>query len=108
MTRLSTAALILAAAASACSPTAGMVEPGALPDYSRLSCQAARSQLATASSDIARLSKTQNTAAALDTIGVILLPVPIGRVAGMNHEGELAAAKASLISAETRIAECAE
>jgi len=106
-----TLAMLAALGAAACSPTAGMVEPSAaIPanTYQALSCQKAAETLAQARADVDSLSDRQNGAAAADTIGVLALGLPVGRMMGGNAKGDLAEAKAVKIAAETRMKGCGE
>lgn len=104
---LTVAAISAAVFSSGCATRASGVAPVAVSsaDFSGLSCDQARTQLATKRSQVDALSKRQNNAALADAAGVFLVLVPVGSLFGGGVEGELAQAKGDVIALERSISQ---
>lgn len=83
---------------AACSPRANSVRAvGSTSNaYDSLSCSQIRSAVGFARDAVASLSAQQNSAANADAIGVLFTLVPVGNVAGLGVEADLAEAKGRL------------
>ena len=90
---------------TACASRANSVAPVAVSstDYANVSCDNARSLLAAARQTENALARKQNNASLGDTVGVVLLLLPVGSIFGADVEGELAIAKGEVIALERRI-----
>jgi hypothetical protein len=93
-------------ALGACASRANSIAPVAVAssDYENVSCDNARSLLVTARQTENALTRKQNNASLGDTVGVVLLLLPVGSIFGADVSGELAAAKGEVIALERRIA----
>lgn len=91
--------------AAGCAGRASSVAPVAVAagDYSRMDCAAARGQLVTTRERVNALSRSQNNAALADTVGVVLIFIPLGSVFGGDKSGELAQAKGEQAALERHI-----
>lgn len=85
-----------------CATRASGVAPIAISssEYSHLTCEEARAELAVARERENTLTRRQNNAATADAVGVFLLLVPAGSVFGSDVEGELAQAKGEVMALE--------
>lgn len=100
-------ALAIIAAASVCVAAGCASRPDAIApvyvpasEYSHLTCDETRTQLAERRQLEEELSRTQNRAATADAAGVFLVLVPLGSVVGSDVEGELALAKGEVRALE--------
>lgn len=105
MKKIILVAALVAAGLSGCATRASGVAPVAVSsmDYSGISCEAAREQLAAKRAQVDALSRRQNNAAVADAAGVFLLFIPVGSLLGGGVEGELAQAKGDQIALERNI-----
>lgn len=94
--------LIIAMAASSlgCASRASSVPPVAVPsaNYMGYTCQESRAMLRSAMARRDALSSSQNTAATIDVIGVILILLPVATIFGGDKEGRLATAKGEVMA----------
>jgi starvation-inducible outer membrane lipoprotein len=83
------------AALAGCATSPDRITAASIPAraYAGSSCAALASQSASESAKLANLSKAQSSAAMGDTIGVLLLGVPVSSMAGGDKEAEIAVAK---------------
>jgi hypothetical protein len=91
--------------ATTCASRANSIPPVAVAasDYQNVSCDDSRSLLVAARAIESSLTRQQNNAALSDTVGVVLVLLPIGSIFGSDVSGELAAAKGEVIALERRI-----
>jgi len=89
--------LIISMAASSlgCASRASSVPPVAVPsaNYEGYTCQESRTMLSQAMARRDALASSQNTAATIDVIGVLLVLLPVASIFGGDKEGRLASAK---------------
>ena len=97
--------LLAVAALGGCATRANGVAPLAISssEYSHLTCDDARAQLAVARDRENALTRRQNNAATADAVGVFLLFVPAGSVFGGDVAGELAQAKGEVMALERTV-----
>lgn len=102
---LVTGAICAAVAVSGCATRASGVAPVAVSssDYSRLTCEKQREELALARAKEESLRKKQNNAALLDAAGVFLALVPVGSIFGADVQGDLAQTKGEVLALERSI-----
>lgn len=83
-----------------CASRANSIAPVAVPsaNYSGLSCEETKTQLAQRTAAQTALAKSQNNAATGDAIGVFLVLLPVGSIFGADKEGELAQAKGEVMA----------
>ena len=88
-----------------CASRASSVAPVAVSssDYSKMSCEDARSLLSQKREVEIVLTRQQNNAALGDAAGVFLILLPLGSVFGADKEGELAIAKGEVDALERKI-----
>ena len=97
------AALVLV---GACAKSPEAVAPVAAPKdaYSTLDCDQLKSERLTVSQNVANLSAEQEAAATNDTIGVIILGLPVASMSGNDKEAQLASEKGKLQAIDRQIA----
>lgn len=74
--------------------------------YDGASCAEAQALRARSAETLATLSRQQDQAATGDTIGVILIGVPVSSLAGSDVSGAIAAEKGRLLALDARLAGC--
>lgn len=72
--------------------------------FEALSCQELSQRKAVALQAVATETKAQSSARTTDTVGVLLLGVPMASVTGGDHEQKLAQAKGELIGVNDELA----
>lgn len=97
--------LILSFLISACASRATGVPPVAVSvvEYQDLSCEETKSLLAQKRQEKNALTQAQNNAATGDAVGVFLLLLPLGSVAGNDVSGDLALAKGEVNALERAV-----
>lgn len=92
---------------TACAPGPDAIAPipmgGA---YAAADCRTAADALARERATLAALENRQRGAAAGDTIGVLLLGLPVSSMTGGDVSGQIAAAKGTVIALESRLSAC--
>jgi hypothetical protein len=88
---IATCAIVLAGCASRASSVAPVAVPSS--NYAGLSCEETKTMLSQKQAAQSALTKSQNTAATVDAVGVFFLFLPVGSIFGGDVEGELAQAK---------------
>lgn len=99
--KISTAVILLSyLAITGCAPRAASIAPVFIPsaNYKDLSCEETKTTLAQKIAQQNALASSQNSAATGDTVGVILILLPVGTMFGERKEGELAQAKGEVIA----------
>ena len=98
-------AIVAAALTTGCAKNPDSIAALSLPagTYSGRSCTQLRAELAKEENALAAASKEQRQAQTADTIGVILVGVPLGSVAGGERETEIASAKGRIQALKAQI-----
>ena len=88
-----------------CAKSPDAVAPVAAPAdaYATLDCEQLKAERVSVSQEIVTLSAEQESAATNDTIGVILLGLPMASMAGNDKEVELASEKGKLQAIERQM-----
>ena len=71
--------------------------------YENMECQQLSEQLIAEKNKLAELSKSQNSAATTDAIGVFLVGVPAASLTGNDNEGDIAVSKGKVVALEANI-----
>lgn len=89
-------------AVSACAKRPDAIAPVDIPmaAYSGMSCKDLATESVKENTNLAALSKSQNSAATADAIGVFLIGAPMGSVTGGDKEGQVAVSKGKLQAIE--------
>lgn len=90
---------------SACAKRPDAIVPVDIPmaAYTGQSCPSLASELKNEQDKLASLSKSQNSAATGDAVGVFLVGVPMSSVAGGDREGDIAVSKGKVLSIQNTI-----
>jgi len=90
---------------TACASRASSIAPVAVSaqDYAGIECADTRALLSDAREQENALTRRQNNAALGDTVGVVLLLLPIGSIFGADVQGELAEAKGNVNALERAV-----
>jgi hypothetical protein len=100
-------AIIGLALTAACAQSPDAIAPVAMGDaYQNVSCSKARTLLSQEKGTLAALSTQQTNAAKGDTIGVLLIGVPVSSVTGGNKAGDIAATKGKVEALTARLLSC--
>jgi len=92
MKRVLFAAAILLAACSACAPTPESIQPAYVSEvpYQSWSCQQLGEELGRLNTALATASAQQNSARTNDTVGIILIGLPVGSMSGQSIAPQIA------------------
>jgi hypothetical protein len=96
---------LLSLAVTGCASRASSVPPVSVSatEYSGMSCQETRAELASAREKSNALTRKQNNAATADAASVFLVLLPLGSVFGGDVSGELGQAKGELQALERAV-----
>lgn len=85
-----------------CASRASSIAPAAIPssNYKSISCADTKLMLESKRQEKATLINEQNNAAIGDTVGVLLVLLPVGSIFGADQEGKLAQAKGEVMALE--------
>lgn len=107
MTRQTTLALLACTTLAACAAQPDAIAPASMAGaYDGTSCSNARALLATEQTRLDALSAQQRQAANGDTLGVLLLGIPVSSATGGDKAGEIAASKGKINALQARLAGC--
>lgn len=87
---------------SACAKRPGAIAPASIPAnaYANMNCKTLATTLTNERNTLSVLSQSQNSAATADAVGVFLVGIPAGSVAGGDQEGEIAVSKGKIVALE--------
>lgn len=92
---------------AACAPAPGSIAPVSMPGaFEGVSCARALSILSDERAALASLEGQQNTALAGDSIGVMIIGLPLSSMMGGDVSGEIAATKGKIEALEQRLLSC--
>ena len=91
--------------ASACAKRPNAISATTIPvsAYENMSCDELTAALVAEKTNLSALSKSQNSAATADAVGVFLVGVPAGSLAGNDNEGEISLSKGKVVAIEANI-----
>ena len=87
---------------SACAKRPGAITATNIPAsaYSNMDCQTLATTLTNEKNTLAILSKSQNSAATADAVGVFLVGIPAASLTGGDQEGDIAVSKGKIVALE--------
>lgn len=107
MKKMTVTMMIGALLLSACASSPGSIAPTSMGNaFASLSCGEANQMLVTEQNNLVALTKAQNTAVAVDAIGVLFVLVPVSSLTGGDREGDIAASKGKVVALQARLASC--
>lgn len=90
-----------------CAEKPAAIQPVSVGDvYSSISCRKARDLYKAEAAKVPTLVASQKSAANSDTIGVLLIGLPVSSMSGGDLEGEIATTKGKLIALGARLEVC--
>lgn len=98
-------AVALAACVTSCAKRPDAIVPVDIPmaAYQNDNCQSLAQELVKEQTNLASLSKQQNSAATGDAVGVFLVGVPLSSAAGGDKEGQIAVTKGKINAIEASL-----
>ena len=95
-----TSVLLATLTLAGCASRANSIAPVAVPssNYAGLTCDEAKIQLEQKQQAQSALTREQNNAATGDTVGVLLLGLPVGSIFGADKAGELGQVKGEVMA----------